>query len=231
LKSAQDRVSIAKKNLKKLQDAGVTIATGTDAGNIGTLHASAMHQELAIMRDAGLAPLQILINSTLHGAMLMGKEKDLGSIESGKFADLVVLNKDPFKNVDNYNSIDAVIKDGNLFKRNNLLPATPEELAQRQLVAYNAKDLEGFLSVYSDDVKLYNFPGDLILEGKDTMRDRYKTRFESDQLYAEIVNRSVMGDHVIDHERVTGIGDKIVDATVIYHISDGLIDKVWFIIK
>ncbi|MEP2670675.1 MAG: amidohydrolase family protein [Cyclobacteriaceae bacterium] len=231
IESARERVNIAKKNLKKLQDAGVTIATGTDAGNIGTLHASSMYQELVIMKDAGLSANEILTNSTLNGAKLMGKEKELGSIAPGKLADIIVLDKNPLEDITNYRSISMVMKDGETYDPKELLSSTPEEIAQRQLVAYNAHDLEGFLAVYSKDVKLYNFPNELILEGIDQMRDRYATRFESANLYAEIVNRSVMGDYIIDQERVTGIGSSEVDATVIFHVSEGLIDKVWFIIK
>ena len=231
IESANERVNLAKKNLKKLQDAGVTIATGTDAGNIGTLHASSMYQELVIMKEAGLSANVILINSTMNGARLMGKEKELGSIAAGKLADMVVLDKNPLEDITNYRSISMVMKDGETYDPKELLFSTPEEIAQRQLVAYNAHDLEGFLAVYSKDVKLYNFPNELILEGIDQMRDRYATRFESANLYAEIVNRSVMGDYIIDQERVTGIGSSEVDATVIFHVSEGLIDKVWFIIK
>lgn len=231
IESASERIRIAKKNLKKLQEAGVTIATGTDAGNIGTLHASSMHQELSIMQAAGLSPNEILINSTLNGAKLIGKEKELGSIASGKLADMVVLDKNPLEDATNYSSIALVIKDGEVFNPKELLSPTPEDLAQRQLVAYNAHDLEGFLSVYSKEVKLYNFPNELILEGIDQMRERYATRFESASLYAEVVNRNVMGDYIIDQERVIGIGSEEVKATVIYHVSEGLIDKVWFIIK
>lgn len=231
LTSAKNRVNMAKKNLKMLQDAGVTIATGTDAGNIGTLHASSMQQELQIMKEAGLSTSQILVNSTLNGAKLMGKAKEIGSLDVGKLADLVILNADPMANVKNFGSIYQVMKDGKLFSPNQLLPPTIEELVQRQLVAYNARDLEGFLSVYSDDVKLYNFPGEMILEGKESMRERYATRFESPNLYAEIVSRTIMGEYVIDHEKVTGIRETKVEASVIYHVAEGLIDKVWFIIK
>lgn len=231
MQQANQRVTTAKKNLKILQDAGVTIATGTDAGNIGTLHASSMHKELILMQEAGLSPTEILINSTLHGAKLMGKEKELGSITAGKLADMVILNNNPLESANNYGSIFAVMKDGQLFKPEELLSPTAEELVQRQLVAYNAHDLDGFLDVYSKDVKLYNFPNELIAEGLESLRKRYSTRFESPNLYAEIVNRSIRGEYVIDHERVTGINESKVDATVIFHIEDGLIDKVWFIIK
>ncbi len=231
LQSSISRIDMAKKNIKKLQDAGVTIATGTDAGNIGTLHASSMHQELMILNEAGLTPIQILVNSTWNGAKLMGKEKELGSISAGKLADMVILDNNPLEDIKNYSAVHTVIKDGKFFSAPSLIPQTPEELVQKQLVAYNARNLEAFISVYSDDVKLYNFPGELILEGKDQMRDRYKTRFESQNLYAEIISRTLMGNYILDHERVTGIRDGKVDATAIYHAENGLIDKVWFIIK
>jgi len=231
LASANTRVSVAMKNLKMLQDAGVIIATGTDAGNIGTLHASSMHQELSIMQKAGLTPEQILKNSTLHGARLMGMEKELGSIVPGKLADLVVLNENPLTDVRNFAQIHLVTKDGDLFQPENLISTGPEEIVQRQVVAYNARNLEAFLATYSPEIKLYNFPNDTILEGLDQLKNRYTTRFEgSPNLYAEVVNRSVMGDYVIDHERVKGINPDPVNATVIYHVQDKLIDKVWFII-
>lgn len=232
LPGSLEHVDIAKKNLKKLQEAGVTIATGTDAGNIGTLHATSMHQELRIMQAAGLSPMEILKNSTLNGAKLMGKEKDLGSLEAGKFADMVILNNDPLLDAKNYSSISAVVKDGNIFTPAELLPPTAEELVQRQAVAYNARNLDGFLAVYSPQIKMYNFPDELILEGMDKMRERYTKRFSnSTNLYAEIVNRSLMGDYVIDHEKVTGLPNGDIEANVIYHIENGLIDKVWYINK
>ncbi|MCB0487897.1 MAG: amidohydrolase family protein [Cyclobacteriaceae bacterium] len=232
LPGAQQRVETAMKNLKKLQDAGVIIATGTDAGNIGTLHASSMHQELDIMQKAGLSPTQIIINSTINGAKLMGKEKELGSIEAGKKADIVILDKNPLENASNYSAISKVIKNGKTYEPKALLSPSAEELAQRQLVAYNARDLDAFMSLYSENVQLYNFPNDLLLEGKDEMRKRYANRFDgSPNLYAEVVNRAVMGDYVIDHEKVSGLPNGEVQATVIFHVSNHEIDKVWFIIE
>jgi len=106
-----------------------------------------------------------------------------------------------------------------------------EKIVQQQLEAYNSRDLEKFVSVYSDDIQLYNFPGEKILEGKDQLRERYKIRFESPNLHAEIVDRALMGEYIIDHERVSGINDGIVEATVIYHLENGMIDKMWLIIK
>lgn len=111
------------------------------------------------------------------------------------------------------------------------LAQTNEEIVQKQLAAYNNKDLENYIAMFSEHVQLYNFPGEMILEGKEQMRERYKIRFESPNLHAEIVSRTLLGEYVIDHEKVSGIREGLVEASVIYHISDGLIDKMWFIIK
>ena len=59
---------IALKNLKTLEDAGVTIAAGTDAGNIGTIHGPALFREFRLMREAGLTPMQILQCTTANAA-------------------------------------------------------------------------------------------------------------------------------------------------------------------
>src|SRR5205823_8331020 len=86
--------NIAFKNLKKLEDAGVTIAAGTDAGNIGTIHGPALFREFQLMKDAGLTPMQILQCATANAARLFGGEigSRLGSLEKDKLADLVILN-------------------------------------------------------------------------------------------------------------------------------------------
>ena len=61
---------------------------------------------------------------------------------------------------------------------------------------------------------------------------RCANRFDgSPNLYAEVVNRAVMGDYVIDHEKVSGLPNGEVQATVIFHVSNHEIDKVWFIIE
>src|SRR5882757_6970253 len=78
-------------NLKKMADGGVVIATGTDAGNIGTLHASSFFKELRAMQQAGLTNWQILTAATVNGAKALGKENDFGSIRKGSSADLLIL--------------------------------------------------------------------------------------------------------------------------------------------
>jgi len=105
---------IALKNLKTLQDAGVTIATGTDAGNIGTIHGPSIFREFQLMREAGLSPMQILACTTANAAKTFGGDTGarLGAVASGKLADLVVLNSNPVDDIARASDIHTVIKNG-----------------------------------------------------------------------------------------------------------------------
>ena len=110
---------------------------------------------------------------------------------------------------------------------------TPEILVQQQLDGYNARDIDAFLLPYSDDIELYDFPNNLSGKGKENMRKNYQSFFESvPDLHCELVNRMVMGNTVIDQERVTGFKDGyILEAIAIYKIVDDKIAKVFFIRK
>ncbi|NRB47601.1 MAG: amidohydrolase family protein [Saprospiraceae bacterium] len=221
---------IRKNNLKKVATAGITIATGTDAGNIGTLHASSYLRELFDMRMAGLDNFSILQASTINGAKVLGKEKEIGSIKEGKVADLIILTTNPAENIDHIQDIEYVIKDGQIYEPEDILPDSPVDLAQRQLNAYNARDIEAFLEPYSEDVELYSFPDQLMGKGRSFMRSTYSKMFENTpDLHCELVNRIIQGNTVIDRERVTGFGAKPLEATAIYKIKDGKIAKVYFI--
>ncbi|HVI81781.1 MAG TPA: amidohydrolase family protein [Chthoniobacterales bacterium] len=116
--AALDRIKktyeIALPNLKKLEDGGVTIAAGTDAGNIGTIHGPALFREFQLMKEAGFANMQILQCATANAAKLFGGDtgRHIGKIESGCFADLVVLKSNPADDIANASDIDTVIKNG-----------------------------------------------------------------------------------------------------------------------
>jgi imidazolonepropionase-like amidohydrolase len=118
---------VAFKNLKTLEDAGVTIAAGTDAGNIGTIHGPALFREFQLMKEAGLTPMQILQCATANAAQLFGGETGahIGKIEKGYFADLVILNSNPADNIAHASDIESVMKNGVLYSANNLLTAPP----------------------------------------------------------------------------------------------------------
>ena len=115
------RVAFA--NLRRLQAAGVAIAAGSDAGNIGTLHGPALHRELELMAEAGLAPMEIIVAATHGGARVMGRESELGTIEAGKLADLVVLDADPLADIRNTRRIYRVVKGGVVLDPEDVLAA------------------------------------------------------------------------------------------------------------
>lgn len=224
---------IAKMNLKKLHTAGVKIAAGTDAGNVGVIPGPSMFREMQIMVDAGLTELEVLKTATINAAGAFGAADELGSIEKGKLADIVILNSNPLDDISNAADIAAVVKSGVVFKPEDLVDYSAEDLAQIQLNAYNERDLEAFLAVYSDDVEVYNFPTmELRYKGKDKMRETYGPYFEkATELHCELVDRIVQGSYVFDREYVTtGIeGRNPIHATAIYETEDGLIRKVFFL--
>lgn len=108
--------------------------------------------------------------------------------------------------------------------------SVPERLAQQQLDAYNARDIDAFLAPYADTVKVYYFPNELSMDGKVKMREVYADMFRrTPNLHCELVNRIVMGDKVIDQERITGFGDQVFEAIAIYRVAGDRIVEVYFL--
>lgn len=104
-----------------------------------------------------------------------------------------------------------------------------ETIVQRNLDAYNARDIEAFMKDYADDIKLYAYPNTLQIEGKEAMRKGYENWFDSvPDLSTFIKKRIVIGNKVIDEEQVTANG-QIFNAVAIYEIENGKISKVTFI--
>ena len=102
-------------------------------------------------------------------------------------------------------------------------------VVERQLAAYHARDLERFAATYSLDVTIYRMPSlQPAIKGQQQLRETYRQRFAAPSLHAEILSRIVLGNKVIDHERVTGIGERPLEALAIYEVADGLITSVWF---
>lgn len=106
----------------------------------------------------------------------------------------------------------------------------PAELAQRQLDAYNAHDLEAFVACYHPQVEVRDFPaGTLRLDGIAAFRARYADVLARPGLRAEVVRRIAQGAVVIDEERVTGLREGVVSAVALYEVEGDLIRRVWFV--
>lgn len=106
----------------------------------------------------------------------------------------------------------------------------PVDPVQRQLEAYNARDLERFVAQYAEDIRVFRPPSpEPVLVGKPALARHYAdNRFTLPGLHAEVVNRMVSGSIVVDHERITGLQTDVVEAIAVYAVSDGLIHAVWF---
>jgi len=226
--SQQKTDSVMSINLMKLVNGNVNIATGTDAGNIGTMHASSYLQEMEAMQMAGMTIPQILKASTINAAIGFGKGKIWGSIEKNKIADLVLLNKNPLESLQYLNSIQSIFKNGKMLHPDSLIRETPTAIVQRQLNAYNAHNLDAFMDTYSDNIELYDFPGKQATKGKEEMRKKYAGFFSIPNLYCEIIKRITIGNKVIDHEKIRA-GNETFLAVAVYEVDKGKIIRVTFI--
>lgn len=111
--------------------------------------------------------------------------------------------------------------------------SSPEAVVQTQLEAYNARDIDAFVGTYTEDAQLFEHPAKLLAAGSAQLRERYASRFKEPNLHAVIVKRIVMGNVVVDHERVTRTfpeGTGVLDAVAIYEIQNGKIAKAWLIL-
>jgi imidazolonepropionase-like amidohydrolase len=99
---------------------GIGILAGTDALNPYAFPGFSLHDELELLVNAGLKPIDALQAATLNAAQFMNREKDLGTVEMGKIADLVLLDSNPLDDIRNTRKIYAVIYGGRLFKKTDL---------------------------------------------------------------------------------------------------------------
>lgn len=117
---ATGRAETLATNLKILYEAGVTIAMGTDAGNPLTVSGPSVLAEMEAMQAAGMPALAVITAATLNGAKAMGREADIGTVEVGKIADLLILTADPSDDVGNFRQLEAVIRDGVYHRQSTL---------------------------------------------------------------------------------------------------------------
>lgn len=122
---AKAKLPILRANTKRLQDAGVLVVLGSDTASAGSgtgvLLGLASQVELSLMVEAGLTPLQAIQSATINAAKMIGKERELGTVEAGKLADLLILDADPLADIKNIHLIYRVIKGGVEFDPAKLL--------------------------------------------------------------------------------------------------------------
>jgi len=120
-----------------MQQAGVGILAGTDSGNPYCFPGFGLHDELGFLVQAGLTPMEALQAATLNPAKFLAREKDFGTIEQGKIADMVLLDANPLDNIANTRKIAAVVYGGKILRRATLdqTLADIQALAARQPIS------------------------------------------------------------------------------------------------
>lgn len=93
-------------------EAGAYMGVGTDAASPLNFHTEAMWREMSALVDSGMSPLQVISAATKTNAEILGKASELGTIEPGKLADLIVVDGDPLAGIDALQHVDIVVKDG-----------------------------------------------------------------------------------------------------------------------
>jgi len=103
-----------------MQRAGVPLLAGTDLAIPYVYPGSGLHEELELLVQAGLSPSEALQTATINPARFFKREKEMGTIEKGKRADLVLLNANPLENIANTKDIQMVFFKGQIFTKKSL---------------------------------------------------------------------------------------------------------------
>jgi imidazolonepropionase-like amidohydrolase len=106
-------------------------------GSHGQLQGLGYHWEMWMLASGGMTPMEMLRCATVNGSKIIGRPQDLGSIEPGKLADLVIMDKNPLDDIHNTNTIHWVMKNGELFEGDTLNEVWPEQKKLEPLWFWN----------------------------------------------------------------------------------------------
>ena len=121
-------LALAEKIAAQAHRAGVAISTGTDDPGDWKNPYPTLDEELSLLvHHAGFSPLEAIVAATHVGAVTVGKAKEMGTVEAGKFADIVFLAKDPLADIDNVKSVVMTVKRGVVYRRSDYRPITKDE--------------------------------------------------------------------------------------------------------
>jgi len=123
--------------MAKLERAGGLVGVGSH----GQLQGLGYHWEMWMLASGGMTPMEVLKCATVNGAHIVGRPAEIGSIEPGKLADLVIFDKSPLDDIHNTNTIHWVMKNGELFEGDTLDQVWPEEKKLETLFFWNHYDV------------------------------------------------------------------------------------------
>ncbi len=114
-----EKIPVFRENITKMHEAGVKLAVGTDAGGRVGYNFQGYNTpwEIKILVECGLSPMEALVAATRSGAEVIGVDDELGTIEPGKLADLLILDASPLDDIENIRAIELIIRDGQVHPR------------------------------------------------------------------------------------------------------------------
>ena len=104
------------RGLKQFIESGAVMGMGTDSGTPMNFHSEALWREIKVHVDMGMTPIRAIAAATKVNAQVIGRARDLGSIEVGKFADIIVVNGNPLFDIVALSHVETVVKDGVIYK-------------------------------------------------------------------------------------------------------------------
>lgn len=110
------------RNIQRMKAAGIPMAVGTDAGNPGTAHGPSIYREMEAMQGAGMSATEVFASATIVAARAMHRDRDIGSLEAQKIADIVVFDADPTRDIANARRVRLVMRAGVPHRKTDLLP-------------------------------------------------------------------------------------------------------------
>lgn len=125
--------------VKAFKEAGVPIVAGTDAGNPGVVWGFSLHNEIEILVKAGLSPEEALVSATRLPAIWLGIEDKIGTVEVWKYADLVLLDANPLKDIRNTRKIAGVFLNGKWIDK-KIMDSMLSAVAERNTANKNKYD-------------------------------------------------------------------------------------------
>jgi hypothetical protein len=108
-----------------------------------------------------------------------------------------------------------------------------ERIVQRQLEAYNARDIDAFMAMWASDAQYFEHPSKLVASGASEIRARHIVRSKESNLFGQLIKRMVVGNKVVDQEVVTRTfpeGTGRIDVIAIYEVKEDKIANAWFIL-
>ncbi|MDB6029279.1 MAG: hypothetical protein JWM68_5502 [Verrucomicrobiales bacterium] len=108
----------------------------------------------------------------------------------------------------------------------------PADIVQRQLEAYNARDIDALVAMYAENAQMFEHPSKLLASGAAALRARFADRFREPNLHADLLSRTVIGQIVVDCEEISRTfpeGPGKIKVVMIYEVQDARIAKAWII--